>query len=328
MRTASNPIWVLTGLVGKAALAGLVVAGSLLLAYFPWDQDAALSAAEIQKTREYYAQAYKAPPVDEPSTPDSERYVTIATAAAKKFKVEDKVRTFVEQFSLADKHVLDVGSGRGNLQDMVKDYTGLDISSAVGRFYHKPFVIGSATAMPFEDNSFDAVWTVWVLEHIPAPEQALREIRRVVKPGGHIFLMPAWGVTPYVANGYGVRAYSDLSVGGKLMKASIGPRTYSWALAQLLIRPVRNEMSKMSPGPTTFHYRRLQPNYETYWEADSDAVNSLDRFETALWFTSRGDSWLNQGEDELFEFKGPLILQVEKPDSSQASGKRPSEMAR
>jgi len=58
-------------------------------------------------------------------------------------------------------------------------------------------------------------------------------------------------------------------------------------------RILRLAASKL--GPTRFHYTRLNPNYETYWTADSDAVNSMDRFEAALWFISRGDECLNCG---------------------------------
>jgi hypothetical protein len=42
--------------------------------------------------------------------------------------------------------VLEIGSGRGYLQDVAQNYTGLDISPSVARFYHKKFVLGSATA--------------------------------------------------------------------------------------------------------------------------------------------------------------------------------------
>ena len=322
MRKASNPIRMLTELLVEALLIGLVVAGALILVYFPYSSDAGLSEQEMQKTRDYYAEAYKAPPKEEPDTPQSERYVKIATDAANEVNVDGLVRSFVADYGLAGKHVLEVGSGRGNLQDLVEDYTGLDISSSVSRFYHKPFVLGSATAMPFPDNSFDAVWTVWVLEHIPAPEQTLREIRRVVKPGGYIFMMPAWNVTPFVANGYHVRPYSDFSIEGKAIKASIMPWSYFYILAQGAIRPARYQWWKLAGGPTTFRYRRLDPNYETYWEPDSDAINSLDRFETALWFTSRGDSWLNQTSEDMGELAGPVVLQVNKPDSAATNSAR------
>ena len=67
-------------------------------------------------------------------------------------------------------------------------------------------------------------------------------------------------------------------------------------------------------GPTTLHYRRLTPNYTRYWMADSDAVNSLDQYETALWFLSRGDECLTcrgslhglMGEAE------PLLIKIHK----------------
>jgi hypothetical protein len=63
-----------------------------------------------------------------------------------------------------------------------------------------------------------------------------------------------------------------------------------------------------------FRDHRLVPNYQQYWMADSDAVNSLDRYETALWFRSRGDECLNcKGALEgFFEFGEPLIIRIHK----------------
>ncbi|HXX79923.1 MAG TPA: class I SAM-dependent methyltransferase [Thermodesulfovibrionales bacterium] len=43
----------------------------------------------------------------------------------------------------------------------------------------------------FDDNKFDFILTSDVMEHIPEPYQAFREIRRILKPGGaHIFTVP------------------------------------------------------------------------------------------------------------------------------------------
>ena len=49
----------------------------------------------------------------------------------------------------------------------------------------------SLEALTFTDNSFDLIVTQDVMEHIPSPDLAFREICRVLKPGGaHIFTVP------------------------------------------------------------------------------------------------------------------------------------------
>jgi ubiquinone/menaquinone biosynthesis C-methylase UbiE len=49
------------------------------------------------------------------------------------------------------------------------------------------FEQASATALPFDDNSFDAVYCAFVLHWTPDPRQAISEIVRVLKPGGLLF---------------------------------------------------------------------------------------------------------------------------------------------
>ena len=304
--------------VGRVILIPLVLGGALLAWFFPYDTDRAVSQAEINKERAYYASAFSAGNRDlnVPESEQEERYVTIGRAEAERVHVEDHVREFVARFNLSAKKVLDVGSGRGYLQDLVQDYTGLDISPTAARFYHQKFVLGSATAMPFPDNNFDAIWSVWVLEHVPNPEQALLEIRRVSKAESILYLWPAWDVQPYVANGYNVRPYSDFGPFGKLTKFFVPARAVSSIAARKLIYPIRSESWRLSGQPTRLHYHRLDPNYKTYWYPDSDAVNSLDSHEMGLWFRSRGDECLNCSEDFLKPISDggfALIIRVHKP---------------
>lgn len=224
--------------------------------------------------------------------------------------IQGKIAEFVRAHHLENARVLDVGSGTGYLQDVVEDYTGIDISRSAARYYHKPFVAGTATAMPFKDHEFDALWSIWVIEHIPNPEAALSEIRRVLKPGGLMYLLPAWDCTPWAAQGYEVRTYEDFGIQGKLVKASIPIRTLPefWLITAVPNRLIRSMASAW--GPTRLHYRRVTPNYEEFWQADSDAVNSLDRAEMAMWFESRGDTCLNceRGWAGLLQTDGPLII--------------------
>ena len=296
----------------------VICAGALLVAlHFPYDIDQPLTDADLADVRTYYADAYRKAPAA-PETPPSEfdtKYEQVAARAATLYDVEGQVRRFAETFGLRNKRVLDIGSGRGYLQDIVEDYTGLDISTSVGRFYHKTFVLGSATAMPFEDDAFDGAWSVWVQEHVPNPEQFLTEARRVVKDDGVILLYTAWHCRPWAAQGYQVRPYSDFDLNGKLIKATIPAREVADDLARGPIRAMRALSAAF--GPTTLHYHRLEPNYDTYWQADGDAVNSIDPHEAMLWFTSRGDECLNcdvlRGTARMT--LGPLFIRVHKPPS-------------
>jgi SAM-dependent methyltransferase len=50
------------------------------------------------------------------------------------------------------------------------------------------FSLGDATALEFEDASFDGVLTRFSLHHIPAPGRVLEEMARVVRPGGWVIV--------------------------------------------------------------------------------------------------------------------------------------------
>jgi SAM-dependent methyltransferase len=52
---------------------------------------------------------------------------------------------------------------------------------------------GDATAMPFDDGSFDVVIAAEVMEHIPTDQAAMHEVARVLRPGGVAAVtVPAW----------------------------------------------------------------------------------------------------------------------------------------
>ena len=198
---------------------------------------------------------------------------------------------FVYEYELKHKKVLEVGSSKGIFQDLVEDYTGLDIAESLRPHYHKPFfTINNDGSYPFGDAVFDAAWSWAVFEHIPDIDQALNELVRVVRPGGLILFAPAWQCRSWAADGYPVRPYSDFNIKGKLIKFSIPLRnSVLWrSMFVVPIRILRHLSFLLGNQYKELPYKKLMPNYEKFWMSDSDAVNSIDPHAAILWFKSHG----------------------------------------
>lgn len=91
--------------------------------------------------------------------------------------------------------VLDLATGVGAMAArLVERYpgirlVGLDMGRAqleTARRNHPvaAYVQGNGTRMPFRDGAFDKVYCSWMLEHVPSPLAVLREVHRVLRPGG------------------------------------------------------------------------------------------------------------------------------------------------
>lgn len=97
---------------------------------------------------------------------------------------------------LADAEVLDVGDTDGSiLRALGKGGTGFNISPVVVeqiRANGVEAVLGDGHSLPFADASFDVVLCFETLEHVESPIAVLREIRRVLRPGGNIFVSVPW----------------------------------------------------------------------------------------------------------------------------------------
>lgn len=230
---------------------------------------------------------------------------------------EGALREFVSAHGLREKRVLEIGCGRGAFQNVVGRWVGTDLALSAGALLSKPFVVASAEALPFRSECFDGAWSITVLEHVPFPERALEELARVLKPGGVVYLAPAWHCRPWAAEGLHVRPWAGLDWRQRLRKASIPVRNALWvrALFALPIRAARELRFRMAPGkPLRLRYGRLTPNYLVFWASDSDACSSLDPHETLLWFLSRG--WTSpshpDGRSRFLVRHGALVLR--KPE--------------
>jgi SAM-dependent methyltransferase len=285
----------------------------LTILHFPYGVDGPPQAAPLveEEAEDFYQTAY-----ERTSEGGDSLYVEVAQAYAHDGDVIPNLEAFVAKYGLEDARTLEVGAGSGTLQDVVEDYVGLDIAASAQRYFHKPFVQGSATDLPFEDNEFGDVWTIWTLEHVPNPESAMNELRRVTKDGGYIYFGPAWNNPTWAPMGYMSRGFSDLGLYHWLIKMTLYVREIGQfkGMYRYPTRLLRWGAASLG-GPTRLHYRHVDGNFEKYWMADSDAVNSIDCFEAQLWFESRGDEVLNTGTpwNELYTTcREPLLVRVHK----------------
>jgi 2-polyprenyl-3-methyl-5-hydroxy-6-metoxy-1,4-benzoquinol methylase len=95
------------------------------------------------------------------------------------------------------KKVLDVGCGYGYgskmLHDSGRDVTSIDVSPEAIEYARKKYpgpnyIVTDGNTLPFDDGTFDSVVAFEVLEHMPDPERFVPEARRVLKPGGTLFI--------------------------------------------------------------------------------------------------------------------------------------------
>ncbi len=98
------------------------------------------------------------------------------------------------------KEVLDAACGTGYGTRLLANagsrfVTGIDysqeaIDTAKSRFPHPnaSYVTGDCLSLPFADECFDAVYSFETIEHLHSPAEFLAEIKRVLRPGGSLFL--------------------------------------------------------------------------------------------------------------------------------------------
>jgi demethylmenaquinone methyltransferase/2-methoxy-6-polyprenyl-1,4-benzoquinol methylase len=147
--------------------------------------------------------------------------------------------------------VLDVCCGTGDLALAALPYSsevdGVDFSPAMlERARLKASAIewvqGDALALPFEDASFDAVTVGFGVRNVEDLERALRELRRVVRPGGRVGILeitrPRGALSPFYKLWFDVL----IPLAGKLLP---GGSAYTYLPASVRRFPGPRELARL-----------------------------------------------------------------------------------
>jgi ubiquinone/menaquinone biosynthesis C-methylase UbiE len=123
--------------------------------------------------------------------------------AKKRYFVEKHIIPFMELDTLNDKRVLEIGCGIGTdafmLASYCNEYIGIDLTENAiqivkerfklynlnGQFYS----LNAEDLSIFEDNSIDMVYSFGVIHHTENPDKIVKEVNRILKPGGVFKLM-------------------------------------------------------------------------------------------------------------------------------------------
>ena len=156
------------------------------------------SSASEEERRRFWVEYQPGFRVADPAqSPDFYR-----TVEGERYVLEPDILEMASFAAWRDRDVLEAGCGIAT--DGVQfaragaRYTGIDfsptaLSHAQSRFrlegLNGKFVQGSITELPFEAESFDLVYSMGVIHHVPETERAVAEFHRVLRPGGRAVVM-------------------------------------------------------------------------------------------------------------------------------------------
>ena len=139
-----------------------------------------------------------------------------------------------------DDRVLDVATGTGLVARALRERYGCEVvgldrsadmlSRAAARDGHIPLVRARAESLPFADDSFDHVTFTYLMRYVDDPAATMRELARVVRPGGRIAALD-FGVPPNLILRTMWRAYT--AVGLPLIGRAISQQ---WASVGAFLR--------------------------------------------------------------------------------------------
>lgn len=137
---------------------------------------------------------------------------------------------FIGDYAKDGDKVLDYGCGNGRLLELIpraklSEYAGVDISSklidiAKSKYFSDNIkfskINSSQASLPFQDNYFNAVYSIAVFHHLPSRElrkEIAKELHRVTKPGGRV-IVTAWNLWQWKYLGNILQEYFHIFIYG------------------------------------------------------------------------------------------------------------------
>ncbi len=210
---------------------------------------------------------------------------------------ESHLRTylpFIERYIPKGARVLKLGIGSGLaalfLSQRGYEVVGIDIST---RFLkdvsshtgpHFRIVGGDVLDLPFPDACFDAVTSLYLLEHVTDVERALSEMMRVLRKGGLLLIKSPNLFSPYTSF---IEFFSILMAFRR--RSSLWGDTRLSSL-RILVRNCYYCVKKSISSKPNFIYREPELNF---LESDADSVCFLNQMDLRNFFSRRGFPVLN-----------------------------------
>jgi SAM-dependent methyltransferase len=171
------------------------------------------------------------------------------------------------------KRVLDVGCGNGRYTSRLREafpdaeVIGVDLAAGILETVPEPTVVADVTDLPFEDGSADVVLAMHMLYHVPDISAALDELRRVLAPGGVLFVstlasddkreyVPIWREAAKTALGTEVR--QALSVVIERFSLEAADSMLSERFASVALHDLPGVIALPAPGPLMAAFRSEQ----------------------------------------------------------------------
>lgn len=145
---------------------------------------------------------------------------------------------YIKRNAQSSRRILDVGCGTGTMLGYLARYgqaQGIDADEEAVRFCRERGVANvqlvTTPTLPFEDGAFDLITILDVLEHIDDDAGTLRELYRLLRPGGALLVsVPAyrflWGAQDEISNHK--RRYTASQLRGRLSGAGFQVRRLSY----------------------------------------------------------------------------------------------------